>query len=499
MSANFVKSEEYDELPVKSHATIPPDLVPKSPKSSNRGQTVASPLVVKRTSTSNRRHLHTEQADSSDSRLIKTDSLAAFLEFENDVNEVVEYIVSDSESIDKSNLPDCEQDAEPDMGDENYSSEWETNIKAPIESFSMKNIPLITAKPNSINKHIECNNNDDSNCYAIDLNNSNICDNLQNNHTPEAADASERIECHADADENIDLSHRHHLSRLASESSIILNTNYELIINAKNANDTDKRNPKRQIRYLKDNLLFDHVNDNDSSDSAKLTESNGGSDHCSKRIEISTRTSSKRRDNNANDKNHITQQSRDIEALFDDFDLEEFISTFNDNEQFPIFKNYKDQRTTNSRDNESTADAVVSKYNEQITTDRRQSKNSIADEYHMNHFNTECDDKQMMHHGNENNLRKPDVTAEAEKYFKIESEQLTQLKDILGNGDVMTQTERELLASVQELSNMCDDSKTLDLTSSADKCNNRYAVDTLLRRCVSAFLFVIPKTGIPNT
>lgn len=483
MSANFMKSEEYDELPVKSHAIIPPDLVPKSPKLSHRSGPAASPPVRKRTSPTNRKHSLAESLANADFRLTKTDSLAAFLEFEHDMNEMNESASPEQELADDSY-------AAPSKHSES-DSECNANSMDTTEPINSMDGDLAKRYPDPI--AIECNNNDiriDANRNPADSNNFNICDNLLLGHATKTNDEPARAGHPSD-----DIDEQPpggQLSRSTSEGSIILNEKHELIINTRNdCIDVDKRNPKRQIRYLKDSLLFDNANDNVAPrDSAREPpDSDGKRDGGGDRHASGARkTPLAQRDSHAADKSQIVQQSRDIEALFDDFDLEEFISTFNDNEQFPIFKNYKDQQhTTTHRPSVSPATVTNCTQNELDAADRRRDDNAIRDEYRVSHMN-ECNNTYSA------GLRKPDVTAEAEKCLEIENEQhkrtatpikLAQLKDILGNSDVMTQTERELLASVQELSNMCDDSKTLDLSSmSMEKNNNPYTVDSIFRRFV---------------
>lgn len=480
MSANFVKSEEYDELPVKSHAIIPPDLVPKSPKPLNRSVSAASPPVRKRTNPTNRKHSHNEPVDNSSFRLTKTDSLAAFLEFENDMNEMNEEAFSEQESAD--NLCTESNQCIDNAGMESEGDE--------VKCFSDE-------------LQIECNNNDiqvDANRNPIDSSNFNICDNLLLSHTTKTNDESACIGCPSDIDTdiNIDVSHGSYLSRSTSESSIILNEKHELIENTRNeSNDIDKRNPKRQIRYLKDSLLFDNANDDEASTNI-ATEPNSYEKYSSEanddRHSIVTRKILPNKgDGHATDKGHILQQSRDIEALFDDFDMEEFISTFNDNEQFPIFKNYKDQQHSACHQKNATPVKMTpSNRNKQDVPGLQRDGNGMRDEYRVTH---EIDGNNT----NKTSLRRPDVTAEAEKCLEIENEQnkratiptkLTQLKDILGNSDIMTQTERELLASVQELSNMCDDSKTLDLTSmEKNNQDNSYMADSIYRWFVHEIIF----------
>lgn len=507
ISSNFMKSEEYDELPVKSHAIIPPDLVPKSPKTPIREVPAASPIVIKRqqSASGNRRGV-------ADFQLTKTDSLAAFLKFENDLEHTAQsiddkFLLSLKELKDKSNslnkksfaelidnkVNDSSNEFGSGINEEIVTPRMECNLfkLAPIDKPLVKH--KITLEPLLSNR--ECNNNHiriEDNDNTIDSNLINSCDNLKISHISKlptnesnSFDLTNDLKCEEVTDESLENNIVTNTSNLSnsltrnssSAESINSHQNIELIVNLKNISDSDKRNPKRSIQLRKDNLLF-------ASGTIGIDDKNDQNQNISNR-----QNGEKEKQNDAElpkidrsssfNRKVSTQNNQNIEALFDDFDLEEFISTFSDNEQFPIFKNYKEMKSDIGRHPHSSESASEeSEFDDKIET------------------NGKHDNEPVKELTEENFLKKPDVTAEAEKRLQIEANhqfdkkseeikpkshlKLCSMQDLFGDDDFddgMTQAERELLESVQELNRMCDDSKTLDLTAGLATLNEKYPAE----------------------
>lgn len=576
ISSNFMKPEEYDELPVKSHAIIPPDLVPKSPKPQlNNRDTVESisstpsPIVAKRQpcNSANRRNALADVKNGADFPLIKTDSLAAFLKFEDELESSVaaknDEKLSEKELKDKSNnlnkkslseLIDnktanesCNEfggDRLPAIEIQSQTHGTQQRLQcnnpiklAPIEKPLIKHSNKIMLEPLTAN-HPECNNNNnnniriDDNDNTIDSNLINSCDNLRlSNVSKQLHNESSRFDQSNEFGSEMahDASIENHLVNTntttnfncnstrstSSAESIDSHQNMELIVNLKNINDSaDKRNhPKRQLQLHKDNLLFDNASTLGSTDSQidqirQQHEDIDVNDNNKRKTSITSSSQQQHKstakiDDNENDvdckkigRKLSAKDVQNIETLFDDFDLEEFISTFSDNEQFPIFKNYKEmgttgqQRVSSRKQNGSESTSEESEFDDKFDTsdidfsekERTVSANSSVERGsggdHNISFGNSLANRKLSESFGEKQLKKPDVTVEAEKRMQIESElnklgqkkhttdtKLNQLQEILGETGEMSQAERELLASVQELNSMCDDSKTLDLTS----------------------------------
>lgn len=625
-----MKPEEYDELPVKSHAVIPPDLVPKSPKptTTNRDGQLApkllssppaipssassaaqSPVVVKRKHPNTlaiRRNMpcNADLKGANDFPLTKTDSLAAFLKFEDDVecmdsgDEKKPSAMSEKELKDKSNnlnkkslferigdnmaselgneFGDFGENGESQLlpaidshkSREQQPQQQQQQNHAPIEKPLIKHkivLEPLTPNPecnNNLNHNISNNHNNhnnriDENDNSIDSNLINSCDNLRISNLSKllhnesssfdqslgvgggGGGGSDNVSESTTADASLQYSkpnqavttHANDSNQATRDSSsadsLDTHQHMERIANQKNINDTnDKRdkNPKRQLQLHKDSLLFDsvvttasiedidddHDNDNgdDDGDSHSHSHSNQLSDtdfnpktyssnesspksHTISRLSSIDESNGSVHSRKLSASDHKSNSDRqDIESLFEDFDLEEFISSFSDNEQFPIFKNYKQRLETNGRStsartqhgSESTSEESEFDYKYETSDfdtpserERTLSANSFGGssrEKAIDQFNSNLEFK-------EKPLKRPDVTVEAEKRMQIESEQrggqqksirydskLDPMQEIFNeNDEMMSEAERDLLTSVQELNSMCEDSNSLDLTS----------------------------------
>lgn len=471
ISSNFIKPEEYDELPVKSNAVIPPDLVPKSP---NRDLSL-SPIIIKRQNSTNRKEVSSDFHDNVEFQLMKTDSLAAFLKFENDLAESNKERAIERDLKEKSNIFNKVNDSNESNDPLKAIDTSYTNLfkLAPIEK------SLITQKIvlEKVNFNSKCNNNNNNN--TVDNNHNSVDSNIISDNSRVNQDLQlpneisgffESSNCVDNKATNAFLHKNHLVTNVESLSNTCfafagtndLQENLESIINIKNITDIDKRNPKRQLKFRKNSLLFD-------SENIDKTLEDDFNETSAEQNEITQKLP--RNNRNLIDTKLSLQQNEKFEELFNDFDLEEFISTFSDNEQFPIFKNYKNMMSSNLG---IDLNQQYMEIGNKIETPIR--PNAIDyDGYFSDNVN-EIDNIQQPYHSEV--LKKPDVTAEAEKRLQIESklinlEQInlnsgkksTQLKNSLINSTEMTQAECELLASVQELNNMCDDSKRLDLTS----------------------------------
>lgn len=83
---------------------------------------------------------------------------------------------------------------------------------------------------------------------------------------------------------------------------------------------------RRQIKLNKDSILYDVSPDTDPY-----------SEECDQKI---SQLEAERERGSSSYRRHISTGT-DIESMFDDFDFEEFISSFEDDENYPIFKDYK--------------------------------------------------------------------------------------------------------------------------------------------------------------
>lgn len=546
ISSNFMKPEEFDELPVKSHAVIPPDLVPKSPKPSVRDSPAQSPNVIKRqpSNSAKRRNLPCNadlRPNPTDFPLTKTDSLAAFLNLEGDLecSTSVDEKLSEKELKDKSNNLNKKSLSElidNKMAESNEFGGVGVGDRLPAIDSHLQNNPIKLApieKPlikhkivlEPLNANPECNNNNHNNNVRIDENDNSIdsnlinsCDNLRisnlsklQNETSSFFEQSSLDAVSEATDATIDnhlvtntTDSNHSTRDSSSADSIDTHQHMERIVNLKNINDTDKRNPKRQLQLQKDNLLFDNAITIGSTDDEidQIEKSEPDSSEIHKDLESSNESSPKSQktssssSSNFDDCNEIRRklstndqkpaELQDIDSLFEDFDLEEFISSFSDNEQFPIFKNYKRMvstgrltgRTQHGSESTSEESEFDDKYDvsdfDVSERERALSANSSIDREKSDSFNIlEVKPKRTLFE--ETALKKPDVTVEAEKRMQFESERghkryttdtkLSQLQEYLDESGEMSQAERELLESVQELNSMCDDSSSLDLTS----------------------------------
>lgn len=544
ISSNFLKPEEYDELPVKSHAIITPELVPKSPS-----REISTP-VVKRTPNAsvNRRNVCLDLKTGLEFQLSKTDSLAAFLKYENDLNTMAEdetNILSEKELKDKSNSLNKRSFSRTpfaDLLDSKIDGSEEENV-SPVtnRSNSAKLLP-IGLSPTLTNKQLDSVMNlphykqvtIEENTSEIDSKLINSCDNLKISNISKLCNESmssssvesnetmkqnktgaidESVDAVVTNSEHNSIGKENMLNVEISDSSPERNS--DKIDHFGNLGETekDKRNPKRQLQLRKDNLLFDdsstsspehctdtNFNDSNNNNSNHSFDSNANvmiKDSFSK---VGSRKNSAKssspfiplsdvKEKGERENKLLTSDTSNIEALFDDFDLEEFISQFKDNEQFPIFKNYKELGSNRSYDklkstgsesassdesslNENKFNAnenfINANYNESVIKTSPKipinyEKSVIYSEYKKEDvINKDNDQKQL---DDQDNITKPLTPSKEQNQLPDYQAKAADTTDANAlDENAMSPAERELLASVNELSEMCD-SKSFELNS----------------------------------
>lgn len=512
---------QFDEIPVKSHAAIPPDLVPKSPKSSERELSPQSSIVIKRQQSTNRRKDSIELKP--DFSLTKTDSLAAFLKFEDDLecSPLKDKNLSEKELKDKSNnlnkksLFELNDNKFNDLNEFDMDRLPTTNTKnsvaraklMPIKKSIVRNkIIQLEANPTELLdiNYSDTQTEEDYNDNFIDSNLINSCDNLKISNVSKLPNQSSSFD-EANHFLNHDTTIEKNMVTDGNTNTINFNKStahdssgsedqkfIELIL--RNINDSDKRNPKRQLQLHKDNLLFDNEltvesNENDrikSMQDTNITE-----------VPLSRKYSS-----NVSDANKLSRTDvQNIESLFDDFDLEEFISSFNDNEQFPIFKNYKETVSSNRvcgrrQNGSSSEESEFEDRLDQNEIDVSEKDRTLSIESSIDRDNCDSFDiPEPNQKGIEGkSLERPDVTVEAEQreseLNKLDTKnyttdtKLNQLDEILDESGEISEAERELLNSVQELKSMCEVSQTPDLTSDVFLSKTDDPIETPLRRYI---------------
>lgn len=545
ISSNFIKPEEYDELPVKSQAIVTPDLVPKSP--SHREISAA---VIKRdhNASANRRNLRLDLKNSSghpDFPLSKTDSLAAFLKFEKELNcepnnensnnsnsQFDNNVTNNNNGLTEKELKDksnslskksfdrgtfaelldskIENNANINRGHESqpdliFSPKHHNPIKlAPIEHNSNtlynKNLnSVITFSQN--NHHLTDGSN-----VKIDTKLLNSNDKITNNSKflPDSTSSS--------SFESNEVT-KPVTTLMESVENLMGNNQFQLSLNrlpssVKNdsadskSSSTEKRSLRRQLKFNKDNFLYDNDTptmgtENNITDVTSQFVGNDNKMRAFGDIEPQQTTVSTV-DSISNQHRDKTNDFDSIEKLFDDFDLEEFISSFDDDEKYPIFKNYKELITNRSPpskcDRPSQSNDASS--DDSLTSDEKvDHKDSVEKANNMDDMNiistsiftsvsspVENSPKSPIHQISHATLYLPKNQSTEQKVdnFDIKRTELqrlepkerdsqnnniTKMEQINIDDTDMSPAERELLESVQELNRMCDSVTTLQLDS----------------------------------
>lgn len=281
ISPNFVKATDYDELPIKS-----PYSAIKMCESQIQMQVRASPsptmpsitnpLLRDKNSALVRKTLKLDLKNpnlpSADYPLSKTDSLALFLKYENEMTAKM----SEKEMKDKSNSLSKRSLLNlggklPDINGHQQQQSQPTKV-------SNGDRPLISI--DNFNKP-ESDDNNSTKSHSAPVKSNNTCDNLPLLTNGSDKSRSPSIDRKTDEDSPPQ-------GRRSGSSSTL----------------------RRQMKYNMDNVLFDtepSSSDNSNNNSLKRPES---------------RTSN-------------------TETIFEDFDFDQFIASFTDDDKFPIFKDYK--------------------------------------------------------------------------------------------------------------------------------------------------------------
>lgn len=508
MSSNFMKPEEFDELPVKSHAVIPPDLVPKSPAPARLS--ASSPKVVKRAhnTSANRRDLCLDLKLPNDFQLSKTDSLAAFLKYENDMR----CLSSDGDSLTNSPPKFTEKDLKDKSNSLNKQSLSRNSFADLLDAKIESNDKYEHANDNSIDDQLSSTKFSFYDKFRSDghsAENANGESEVNGNGSENGVvgrlgDTDQSIESQLiNSKDNLRISNLSKLlhDSVSSSSMESVETTRHVDLNDLNAGNAPsdkvadgdpKRNPKRQIQLRKNNLLFDDTDQNgnqiDHSDKMSMTNLNITND--SNTIpdnSMGTQSADGR-------EKFISANNNALEAIFDDFDLEEFISTFNDNEQFPIFKHFKDlngprsdEKLSNNADGGSSDECSTSeeKFAPKVDITRDYFSNGSPHDRIERSLDDVTPDSptNIPSAGDQISATTPDVVKTDSKIINDANEKNDRNRKYLeGNGKYnavgesgMSQTERELLESVHELNMMCDSPIRL---SAIDANDDRISVDS---------------------
>jgi hypothetical protein len=331
ISPNFVKAQDYDELPIKS---------PYSAIKQSETQAFAvraSPSPTMPSIINSKTHLREKGAvlsrknlkldiqnpnkPSTDYPLSKTDSLALFLKYENEL--AVQ--MSEKDMKDKSNSLS------------KRSANFSSNLIQKLPDINGKQrSPPIEDKSNNINSNVKeeqklitidkLKQDSDGKSHSAPMKMINACDNLpmlaNNSNSDKSRSPSIDRRNDNDAPEKLTPVSRRSASTL-----------------------------RRQMKYNIDNILFDK----DPEVKGKDSEQN------------STPSSS----DNSNNNSLIRPESRasNAESIFEDFDFDQFIASFTDDDKFPIFKDYKMLMNKSTKaDEENNNNLNVASKNSNVTT-----------------------------------------------------------------------------------------------------------------------------------
>jgi hypothetical protein len=307
ISPNFVKSEDYDELPIKSpysaikmvERTQTPRL--RTPSPASRIGT-PMPSIVMREKTNNllqrknnfKLDIKNPNAPS-DYPISKTDSLALFLKYEQDLKASAK--LSEKELKDKSNktIMAKTEDAEKDRKLPDINGK-------PLQRMTTSNTLNVTGIPQTNNT----NNSGNQPLISVDkLNQSSLDSSYNSYNSPKLINVCDNLPIN---------------TRRESPEKTGDNKPQDGDDTSLNSTGSSKRSVRtRQVKLSKDNILFN-------------TEPEPKPD--------------------------IRSESRasNTESIFEDFDFNEFINSFNDDDQYPIFKDYKSllSRSKNEDDNNNT-------------------------------------------------------------------------------------------------------------------------------------------------
>lgn len=320
VSSSFLKPEEYDEIPVKCHTIVSPKLAPSKETSPRRDIRQATP------------------PDSARSRavanynVLKADSLATFLKYEDEIRNESPCL-SEKERKDKSNSLNRQTLFQQSFHDINENRmEPEPPLPDPPKAHNPNsNEEDSSPEPPQRSEAIDSNLSTPSsefNYLFVDPKLINSCDNLNVNEPDLVTDSNANI------DDNFANLVDKYQPQPTQRSSV------------------EKRSLKRHLKLNKENFLYD----NDASSDKDIPYDN---------VEKEPQAERSVKDG--------------IEALFHDFDFEEFISSFEDDDKYPIFKGYKELISSRSNMHHSK-DAMLKNFNELRIDDEVLDFNNAADE-----------------------------------------------------------------------------------------------------------------------
>lgn len=306
ISPNFVKATDYDELPIKSpysaiklcEQNLSQNQMPARASPSPTMPLInGKPMMRDNGTASIRKNLKLDirnpNMPSSDYQLSKTDSLALFLKYENEMTAKL----SEKELKDKSN-----------------SLSKRTQATMNLNGIGMMDhkLPDINGRPmmqqqQPQQKYTNGISNEDKSLISIDnLNKQQSDDSQAKSHS-----APGKL---INACDNLPLlTNGSGSDKSRSPSSDRKTTEEESPIQARRSGNTTLR---RKKKYNMDNILFDTDPETKSTPSSS---------------------------DNSNNNSLIRPDSRasNTESMFGDFDFDQFIASFHDDDQFPIFKDYK--------------------------------------------------------------------------------------------------------------------------------------------------------------
>lgn len=293
ISPNFVKATDYDELPIKSpysaikmcEKNIAQNQIqiPVRASPSPTMPSITKPLLRDKNSALIRKNLKLDLKNpnlpSADYPLSKTDSLALFLKYENEMTAKM----SEKEMKDKSNS--LSKRSQLTQGGKLPDINGHQQQQQPVK-VNNGDRPLISI--DNLNKS-QPDDNNQTKSHSAPVKLINACDNLPLLTNGSGSDKSRSPSMDRKTDEESPPQGR----RSGGASTL-----------------------RRQMKYNMDNILFDTDPEMKSTPSSSDNSNNN---------------SLKRPDSRAST----------AETIFEDFDFDQFIASFTDDDKFPIFKDYK--------------------------------------------------------------------------------------------------------------------------------------------------------------
>lgn len=339
ISPNFVKATDYDELPIKSpysaiklveKATSPPHNLLRASQSQSPSPSPTLPVFSNNNNINNNSNkpvlmrdkanglfrknlkldLKNPNMPSADYPLSKTDSLALFLKYESEMSSQL----SEKDLKDKSN--------------NSLSKRSATNFllkdqKLPdINGKTMMMKPQPKTQQGIVNNYNNLNRNDqEKELISIDKLNTSLQQQSDTTDSGKSHSAPLKL---INACDNLPLlsNNSNNISDKSRSPSLEPRESPEKST-AGQTNTTGRRSGsalRRQKKYNIDNILFD-----------------------TEPAEMAMKTTPPSSSDNSKNNSLIRPDSRasNTESIFEDFDFDQFIASFTDDEKFPIFKDYK--------------------------------------------------------------------------------------------------------------------------------------------------------------